>query len=166
MLLVCNLIWMEDQWVAIFNLFLTKHTKLLYLPMRPMGKHVEKDNCFVCLVKKWLKIKQTPSYTGSSRWTRKSGSNPTTGNLWSTKHTWSVPSDSNNEPKHYLTEVAKEWGRKIAGSQLESAAAEYCLYNIVYCKLFYPLAATMLSQSLCTEILIPLLAAGLPVVGY
>jgi len=44
--------------------------------------------------------------------------------------------------------------------------AEYCICNIVYCKLAYPLIATTFSQTQCTKIIKPLLTASLPVAGY
>jgi len=77
-----------------------------------------------------------------------------------------IAPDGNNKAKaRHLTEVAMEWG-KISWGRIKPAMAEYCICNIVYCKLMYPLAVTTLTQNQCTEVLRPLLVAGLPAVGY
>jgi len=56
-------------------------------------------------------------------------------------------------------------GRKIAQRRLQPVAADYCICNIVYCKLAYPLVATTFTHTQCAEIIKLLLAAGLPAVG-
>jgi len=77
-----------------------------------------------------------------------------------------TPDGNNEEEATYLTGVAKEWVKKIAQSQLQPVAAEYCIHNIVYCKLMYPLVATTFTHTQCAEIIKLLLAAGFLAVWY
>jgi len=55
---------------------------------------------------------------------------------------------------------------EIAWSRLQPATVEYCIRNIVYHKLVYPLVVTTLSQTQYAEIIKLLLVARLPVAGY
>jgi len=74
--------------------------------------------------------------------------------------------DGNHEAEFlYLLEVAKSWQTLMAVATITHAAVEFGLWQVILRKLEYPLIAAMFTPQQCSQIMQPILSAGLPAVG-
>jgi len=74
--------------------------------------------------------------------------------------------DGNSTAKfQYLKTTATEWKQKMEKARLTHTDALFSLHSSILQKMAYPLAVTTFTEQQCSELMKPILSAGLPKIG-